>query len=156
MTNINIEKYEDATKELEFRADIIKATEEQAKLQKAISEHNKDRKELLELMHKIEHEIKTMEPYYHWHSVEDRLPENNHKVLFLYVREGWQKNIYMGYRAHGGWNIYLPYDSVCIIPKTESGDIFIVNKNEEGGEITHWTELPEFPEKQGRGWHEVV
>lgn len=66
-----------------------------------------------------------------WIKTSEKLPIINDKVLFFCIRDKCYKNIYMGYRTHEGWNIYLPYHSFEL-------------KN-HANNVTHWMELPKFP-----------
>ena len=61
------------------------------------------------------------------------------KFYFFCVQDGHLKNIYMCYLCEKGWDIYLPYDSFKLSPE-------LIN-------VTHWMELPEFPQ-QGCNGHE--
>lgn len=66
-----------------------------------------------------------------WISVKEQLPPLQHKILFLWICPGTNRNISMGYLCKNGWDIYLPYDSFKM-----SNEYFTV---------THWMELPEYP-----------
>jgi hypothetical protein len=67
-----------------------------------------------------------------WISVKDRLPEINHKVLFLWIYGSGYKNVSMGYLCDEGGDIYLPYHSFQLHNETDT--------------VTHWMVLPKFPE----------
>lgn len=67
-----------------------------------------------------------------WISVKVSFPKILHKVLFHWVCPGGNRNISMGYLCNEGWDIYLPYASYKISP--------------EYIKVTHWMELPDFPE----------
>lgn len=67
-----------------------------------------------------------------WIDVNERLPKKLYKVLFHWICSGGNKNVSMGYLCNEGWDIYLPYHSYKINPK------YI--------KVTHWAELPKFPE----------
>lgn len=67
-----------------------------------------------------------------WISVKEQLPPKLRKVLFHWVTHGHLRNVSMGYRCEDGWNIYLPYHSFGL--------------RDDICPVTHWAELPEFPE----------
>ena len=66
-----------------------------------------------------------------WISVKDRLPDKLQKILFFWVMEGHLRNVSMCFSDDKGWRSYLPYTSYYLNPE------FI--------EVTHWMELPEYP-----------
>lgn len=75
-----------------------------------------------------------------WISIKERLPNKLQKVLFHWVLcdsfgNPCVKNVSMGYLCEGGWDIYVPYHSFAL-----RADVC---------PVTHWMELPEFPEDDG-------
>lgn len=66
-----------------------------------------------------------------WISIKEELPRKLQKVLFHWICPGGNKNVSMGYLCDEGWDIYLPYHSFKMCP--------------EKLKVTHWMELPEYP-----------
>ena len=66
-----------------------------------------------------------------WIDVKEKLPEAYEKVLFHWIGVGNDENVSMGYFCKSDWHIYQPFYSPMLYNKL--------------CEVTHWTELPEFP-----------
>lgn len=65
-----------------------------------------------------------------WISVEDRLPESCHEVLFFAINESGSKELMIGHRDKDSWT------HCCLFYST----VYLENCT-----ITHWMELPEYP-----------
>jgi hypothetical protein len=68
-----------------------------------------------------------------WISVEERLPDPYHEVMYFAIAEKHNKEIMIGHLTHTGF-----WTHCCMFYGTNMLNELVV--------VTHWAELPEFPE----------
>lgn len=71
-----------------------------------------------------------------WIKCSDRMPDDMMDVLFVIIRDNVQKEYAIGHHCAEGWNSCFIYNSMHL-----SNDENIIK-------VTHWMELPEFPENE--------
>lgn len=69
---------------------------------------------------------------YNWISVEERLPHDFHEVLYFAINDKGSKEIMTGHRENGTWTHCCLFYSTTYL-------------NSDYVKVTHWMELPEYP-----------